>query len=306
MLRPTFYIIGFPKCGTTAIASYLADNPNILFAKHKEPHYHASDFTDPITRRVTTEAEYLAQFASNRTDYCAVGEASTGYIFSANAIDNCLDYSSDPKFVVIVRNPVDMIASIHAQMLQSGHEDIEDLAHAWSLSPSRSEGKNLPQRKTESIFIRYQDFARMATYIGRVQEKVGADRLKVIVYDDLVVDPRGVYTNLIQWLGVSDDQRTHFNVLNPRGYHRYRTVANFINEPPRSLLRLSEWIKKVAGLKRLSIIDFLRRCNFQHKVRDVDERLAKEIANHYAEEVQQLETLINRSLNWSNGISKRN
>ena len=36
---PDFFLIGAPRCGTTSLSRYLADNPQVCFSRPKEPHY---------------------------------------------------------------------------------------------------------------------------------------------------------------------------------------------------------------------------------------------------------------------------
>ena len=43
MMLPDFFIVGAPKCGTTAISEYLRTHPRIFMCKPKEPHYFALD-----------------------------------------------------------------------------------------------------------------------------------------------------------------------------------------------------------------------------------------------------------------------
>ena len=41
--KPNFFIVGAPKCGTTALYEYLRPHPNIFMPKVKEPHFFATD-----------------------------------------------------------------------------------------------------------------------------------------------------------------------------------------------------------------------------------------------------------------------
>ena len=41
--RPNLFIVGAPKCGTTAWVEYLRTHPDIFFPEIKEPHYFATD-----------------------------------------------------------------------------------------------------------------------------------------------------------------------------------------------------------------------------------------------------------------------
>lgn len=40
---PNFFIVGAPKCGTTAWATYLSNHPDIFVPKAKEPHFFTTD-----------------------------------------------------------------------------------------------------------------------------------------------------------------------------------------------------------------------------------------------------------------------
>ena len=39
MSGPDFFIVGAPKCGTTALAKLLNDHSEVEFSKEKEPHF---------------------------------------------------------------------------------------------------------------------------------------------------------------------------------------------------------------------------------------------------------------------------
>jgi len=39
MKKPDFYITGAPKCGTTAMCTYLRENPEIFMLEEKDSHF---------------------------------------------------------------------------------------------------------------------------------------------------------------------------------------------------------------------------------------------------------------------------
>ncbi|NJR45511.1 MAG: sulfotransferase [Hyellaceae cyanobacterium CSU_1_1] len=43
MNKPSFFIVGNPKSGTTALYNFLKEHPSIFMPKCKEPHYFAKD-----------------------------------------------------------------------------------------------------------------------------------------------------------------------------------------------------------------------------------------------------------------------
>src|SRR5690242_7658624 len=70
-MKPGLFIVGAPKCGTTAWVKYLGEHAQIAFSKIKEPHYFALDL--PGFREVETQREYEALFSA---DAPIQGEAS--------------------------------------------------------------------------------------------------------------------------------------------------------------------------------------------------------------------------------------
>jgi hypothetical protein len=38
--KPNFFIVGAPKCGTTALSEYLRSHPDVFFSSPKEPLLH--------------------------------------------------------------------------------------------------------------------------------------------------------------------------------------------------------------------------------------------------------------------------
>ena len=43
-MKPNLFIIGAPKCGTSALAHYLSEHPKVFFSNPKEPFYLSTDY----------------------------------------------------------------------------------------------------------------------------------------------------------------------------------------------------------------------------------------------------------------------
>src|SRR5690349_11404630 len=99
MLKPNFFILGAPKCGTTSMAKWLSDQPEIFISKHKEPHYYNTD-----GKRVVLEyRHYLSLFENATGFHKIIGEASTGYLYSKQAVPNIINDLNNKhlKFLVM-------------------------------------------------------------------------------------------------------------------------------------------------------------------------------------------------------------
>ena len=82
MRRPDFFIVGAPKCGTTAMIDYLKQHPEVFVPDRKELDYFGSDLVFKGHR--LTEAEYLSFFSRATTEKRA-GEGSVWYLHSTTA-----------------------------------------------------------------------------------------------------------------------------------------------------------------------------------------------------------------------------
>src|SRR5262245_27125154 len=124
--QPDVFIVGAPRCGTTAMWQYLGDHPDVYMSPRKEPWFFCRDlrFSDPIPR--TLDA-YLANFAEAR-EQARVGEASAWYLYSREAATAIKAFSPAARIIVMLRDPVAVMHSLHDLHVYAGTEDIADFA----------------------------------------------------------------------------------------------------------------------------------------------------------------------------------
>ena len=298
MSPPNFFLIGAPKCGTTAIAEYLAEREDVFFSKPKEPLFWCSDLgIEPHALRPATQAEYDALFtAADPAQHKVIGEGTTSYLRSRQAISECASRYPDAKFVAILRNPADVAYAFHMEQLYTGLETEQDFAAAWQDQARReAEWDAAADGRPDSLLYR-----RIATFSPQIElffELVPAPRRKVIIYDDFRDDPRAVWLDLLSFLGLPDDGRTDFSPRNAAHAQRFPRLSHFLLAPPAPLappvkaLRmalLSRDSKLVAALKR-----FL---NVKRPRPRLDGALRAEMTAWFRPGVERLETLLQRDL----------
>jgi len=165
---PNFFLIGAPKCGTTSLASWLSEHQHIFMCEPKEPYFFSTDIQ--AIRSAETLDEYLGLFSKVGETHLAVGEASTTYLRSCVAVPNILEFQPTAKFIVCLRNPIDMVESVHAQLYQGGRESEADLSRAWSL-----QGNDRLENIHLEDLLQVARVKRNAPYLGRLV--TGADQL---------------------------------------------------------------------------------------------------------------------------------
>jgi hypothetical protein len=67
---------------------------------------------------------YEALFAAATGAQPAIGEASNFYLSSAVAVANILRYQPSARFIVRLRNPIDMAPALHTELLIHGLENV--------------------------------------------------------------------------------------------------------------------------------------------------------------------------------------
>jgi hypothetical protein len=297
--KPNFFVVGAPKCGTTAMQAYLERHPNVYMPRVKESHHFATDLLashDPY-RSVD---KYMSMFRDARTEKI-VGESSVFYLYSKKAAENIREFNEDSKILAMVRNPVEWLESYHSQLVFNGDENILDLGRALEAEQERKRGNLIPEnlRFAERLF--YSEVLRFSEQIQRFFDTFGRDRVHVIVYDDLKKDTLRTYQKILKFLAVAPHFYEDFEVVNANKRVRSRILQSFTNHPP-------PWVR--AGGRalmprslRVALKGRLKRFNTKFEARSaMDPELRRHLQGRFSGEVQQLSTLLGRDLTgWSEG-----
>lgn len=262
MRKPDLFIVGAPKCGTTALAKYLGEHPAIFMSTPKEPHYFATDL--PGYRVISTADAYADLFAGATESQTVLGEASVFYLYSREAIPAIRTYNPQAKIIVMLRNPVDMVYSMHAQVLHSTDEDQPDFLTAWQLQAERRMGKNLPRNCRAAAILQYRDLCSLGEQVERLLGVFPREQVKIILFDDFKRDPRRIYQDVLGFIGVPDDGRSEFPVINANKFRRFYRLSEFFVNPPEWFYRLWAAAKKLPGLNERTaqnFHDWLERAN---------------------------------------------
>jgi hypothetical protein len=292
------FIVGAPKCGTTAWFEYLRSHPDIFFPPSKEHCYFAFDL--PRFRFVHSATEYAELFAESRGKK-VVGEASAMYLFSTAAAAAIADYNPNAKILICLREQEEYLPSLHNQFLREFSEEIGDFATAWKLSGQRP-AESIPPKCLEP---RTLDYAAMGRFDEQVERYLGAfpaDQIFVVWYREWTADPRATYLRLLDFLGLEEDGRTQFPVINKGVTYRSRRFVRFIFHPPPWLRKAASLVKRITGLKAQTMSLAVRRTinllSTPGYKTHVSEDLRQEISRYYAEDNARLK---NRLLHAANG-----
>lgn len=295
--RPNFFLVGAPKCGTTALSEYLRTHPQVFMATPKEPHYFAADL--PGLRYTQTMQDYERLFAHAKPVHMAIGDASPGYLCSHEAIANIRAYDADARLIVTLRNPVELVVSYHAQLLYSLYEDEPDLECAWRLQEVRRSGTHIPPHCREPAVLQYREILALGTHLQRLFSIFPRDQVLVIFHEDFRARPTDTYRSILQFLGLADDHRREFPTINAQKNARWQWMSVLLHNPP-------SWARD--GMQRLAGTALHERIVALHgKLRSLNSKAAtklplsvafrQELLASFLPEIELLEQLLERDLN---------
>ncbi len=248
--RPNLFIVGAPKCGTSALYTYLRSHPEIFMPVVKEPHYFCSDF--PALRRFPTSNVYLSLFDAARPEHTIIGEATSRYLYSQQAIRSIRELEPQAKFIAMLRNPVDLAHSLHGQLLYQFWEDEPDFERAWNLQAARRIGQYVPSSCPAATELLYGEVAQLGNQVQRLFKQVPRRQICLIFYDDFRADTAAVYQKVLRFLGVATDNRRDFPAVNAhKGYH-WQQLARVLVDPPFPLSTVKSGLKRTFGWQETS------------------------------------------------------
>jgi len=284
--NPNFFILGAPKCGTTSLATWLGEHPRIFMSSYKEPHFFNTD-----DKRVVDTIEYYQSFFRGAgPDHLGVGEASVWYLSSARAVHGILSYEPEARFIVMLRNPVEMAPALHAEMVFTGMEDESDFATAWQLQGDRHAGRKIPSTCSVPRRLFYADACSLGAQLDRLLAMVPAERVLTILLDDLRRDARREYLRTLEFINVPDDGRSDFTAENPSKVRRWPRLVELSHAITAARGRLG--IKR--GLDLWRRVDAMNRS--EQRRQPLPSKLEATLKQFFAADIARLGRLINRNM----------
>lgn len=282
-IKPNFFIVGAPKCGTTSMANYLASHPDIFMSNPKEPHYFCTD----LLRGVSSLSEYLSLFPDDNPPQ-VVGEASTWYLSSEVAARLIFEFNPSARILVMIRNPVELVHSLHSQLLFNQVESVNDFEKAWRLQDARMEG---------DFRLQYRRMGALGSQIDRLLTVFPCEQVEIVLFDEFVDSTKSVYENVLGFLGLESDGRTEFPVMNQSKALRSSRLARFVRETPAPLKWLATKVKRLLSVDELGILATVQSLNIRRYERPpLRPEFRRELTRAFRSEIVKLEKILDQDL----------
>ena len=302
-MLPNAFIAGAQKSGTTTMCYALERHPRAVVASPKEPAFFS--YADNVTAPARYEACFQAKFGMvPRT----IIDGSTAYMANPSAPQRIREMlGGDLRFVFCLRAPGARAVSGYWHQAKKGRErrpltevlsfrgatlgdalGEEQVRLEEAARDGRIDLTDMAQRFDDPLWnFRYLRNSLYADDLERFAAAFGADRNKVVLFEDLVREPDRVLHSVAAFLG-----------LDPGGFPEHLDVHRNATALPRAP-RLANALSKLPGrtlLRRLPGYAPLRDMLFFRAPPQTDDHLVKRLRQLVAPEIGRLEAMLGRDL----------
>ena len=314
------FIVGAPRCGTTTLASFLQQHPDVCFSAVKEPHFFSRDevaaLPDDEIAEVIAEEYWKRFFGHCEGDPKLYAEGSVTYLYVPERMAPILKLWPNAKFVIALRDPLSMLPSLHARLLVTGDETIRDFPTAWAKIGERAQGKSLPKRAVDPRWLRYDWAGELGRNVERFIAAVGRERCHILLFDDLTRNPQGAYRELCRFLDIEPWSNTDFEPQRINKTIRIGWLQRLLKRPPKAIRtalageQFHKREKKVGSTESPALAAFFRfrkRLLQWNKVpakrKPLDPAVRQQIIDRLRDDVILLSRIIDRDLShWLGGV----
>lgn len=291
-VKPTFIIAGVARCGTTSLYHYMKQHPDIGFPTQKEPKYFSSTHLEfphngigdnTVDNIVVKDKDSYYKLFEKLGSFKAIGEASSDYLFfheyTVNAIKKEL---GDIPIIFSLRNPIDRAYSAYNNLLRDSRETLEFM--------------DALQAEDERILNNwdwmwaYKQGGLYSKAIEHFQKEFSS--VKIILFDDLESNPSKVLQEIFEFLEVD----TAVTIDNTTKYSHSGKPKNAF------IALLTDRNNKITYPIRKIVMNLVPRSSLEKlaskmlKKDNVSLEIKQYLLNYFKEDIEQLESLINRDL----------
>jgi len=227
---PNYLIVGMAKCGTSSLAKYMEQHPEIYVTPQKEPRYLTGSLMKtklggPKDEKVEDwyikdYEEYIKQY-DGVTGEKAIGEASADTLyFYKSTIPLIKEKFGDPKIIIILRDPVKRAFSAYQHLVRDEREYL-----------SFEEALKKEEERIEKNYELIYHYTHVSMYYEPVKAFMdNFSQVKVIFNEDLSKNTAITLKEVFGFLGVDTNVNIDTDVrYNKSGVPKNKLLHNLLS-----------------------------------------------------------------------------
>ena len=286
--KPNFFIPGAAKSGTTSLHELLDTHPDISMSNEKEPVYWNNKLFNEFENLEISR--YLNLFEQ---DVKIKGESTTSYMYYESFIRNVKNhFQQSPKFIFILRNPIDRYIS-HSNWLRALGKEIRRIDEIIK------DERYLDFEEYEDYPKQYYQFGLYNKWISRFIENFGKENIKIVTFEKLVSERLNTLNSCFEFLGVSKMRSVKFIKSNKTNKVIFPTIYHFLRKSSIGKMKYTRigkyFIPKQIRIKikRLIKIAIKNWISIESKKEIVSNNYRKMLKDIYFEDIMALKNKLN-------------
>jgi hypothetical protein len=279
--KPNLFIVGAAKSGTSSLASYLSQHPDIFLSGMKEPAYYVEDYG------YDDWDEYVSLYAGRREKVLC--DATTGYLYEPSAPACIKKNHLDAKIVIILRNPIDMAFSHWQHMRVIGNES---LSFTEAISDKERAYRKTGEfgRKCKGWWCSFLYIERAMYYeqVKRYLDIFGTEGVCLLTFEEFIKSPNETLDSVTSFLGLDINDFDTRKIKNAGGRLRSKFIRDAIYLREYSFLR-----KIIPPAARHKIRCFVRDLNKSATKESMTQKERGQLRKLFHDDVERLGGLIN-------------
>ncbi len=300
-----FLIIGAGKSGTTSLADFISQHPDIIISDPKEPWFFDTD--DYHKGMAWYWSHYLTQYAGEK----CVGEASSQTLFVPYAAERLYKTVPNAKFIAVLRNPVERAYSDWWMKYCKGKErddfetaiykNFRQIESGIDFSNPSIWQEHIDSHDSQLIYKTYIDYGHYTTQLKRYLNYFREEQILTLLSDDLLSNTEETVKKVWRFLDVKTNSHGFELDLKSKNRAKTKLEVNVIRTIP-NLPLIGTATKLLPRNVKNMLLSTLNRLN-TGKIPLIPDETKRLLEEHYIEEINRLESMIDRDL--SAWLSKR-
>lgn len=188
-MRPNLFIIGGQKCGTSALAHFIAQHPEICLAQGKEAHIldhpeYLNQNGQVCVSDLVLDQAYAEKFAHAQGEQYLC-DATPIYAYWNQVLPKLAEYQPNAKVIFMLRDPVERAISQYTMERKRGFES-ESMLKAFLKEPSRLQAAQHDYSWHSSLRTHsYLDRGHFSLQLAEIKRHFGENNVLVMHNDEL-------------------------------------------------------------------------------------------------------------------------
>lgn len=293
-----FLIIGVGKSGTTSLADYISQHPDIIITTPKEPWFFD---TDDYHKGMTWYwSRYLNHYAGEK----CVGEASSQTLFVPYAAKRLYKTVPDAKLIVVLRNPVERAYSDWWMKYCKNMEtddfetaidnNLRQIESGFDFSNPLIWQDHIDSHGGQLKYKTYVDYGHYATQLERYLKYFRCEQILIILSDELFDNTIGTLRKVWQFLDVENNQHILDFDLKQKNTAKSQLEGS-VRRSIANIPFIENTLRLLPPKAKNTILSTLNKLDIRNKPA-IPDNVKFKLEEHYKTEINTLESMIDRDL----------